>query len=490
MRMFDRRAAAALTAGVLLLGACGGGGEESDDTSGGSDGPDATAPELPPCPIDALDDVTEPVEIVVWHSQTAKPGEALTELAATYNESQDKVRVRLENQGTAYPELVAKYISSIASGDLPDVLVVDDTSTQLLADSDTVLPAASCFEADGTDLSVFDETAQAYYSIDGALYPGSVGLANVVLFYNRDHFERAGLDPDDPPGTLEELRAAAEAIADAGITDTPLAHELGSWKTEFWLTGAGAPVVGNDNGRGAEETVQSALDNDGTRALWTWMKGMNDDGLLLAVPNDPGNIDHYLAMSNESASMMVESSSAASSIEAFLAGDRTVADLEGEDVGDVSGLQIDAGPFPGIDEPGQMQVGGDAWYVMNTGSDEEQAAAWDWVQFLNSADSQVTMTLVASFLPWREGVIDDPRITEAWEGTLAGRWLALAQQQQVDGLDPAFPGPLIGPYDEVRDAIASAQERMLFDGQSVDDAIGAASEEIDEALQQYEAEMG
>ena len=41
----------------------------------------------------------------------------------------------------------------------------------------------------------------------------------------------------------------------------------------------------------------------------------------------------------------------------------------------------------------------------------------------------------------------DERIQDAWGSRLSGRWLALAWDQQQTGLDPAFPGPLIGPYD-------------------------------------------
>jgi ABC-type glycerol-3-phosphate transport system substrate-binding protein len=107
------------------------------------------------------------------------------------------------------------------------------------------------------------------------------------------------------------------------------------------------------------------------------------------------------------------------------------------------------------------------------------------VQFLNEPESQVTLTLVASYLPWRAGVVEDERVTDAWASTLAGRWLALAWEQQMDGLDPAFPGPLIGPYDEVRLAIADAQEKLLLDGMSVDDALAQASDQITEALEQY-----
>lgn len=473
---------------ALVAAGCGGGDEAGDDSSGATGG-EAAAVDLPPCPVDALASADGPVDITVWHSQSAKPEEALQELVATYNDSQDAVNVSLESQGASYEELVRKYLAAIPSGDIPDIVLVDDTSTQLLADSGTVLPAQSCADAEDYSLSGFDPTAIAYYSIDGALYPGSVGLANVVLYYNKNHFRAAGLDPDDPPETLAEMQAAAQAIKDAGVVDTPIVHELASWKTEFWLTGDGAPVVDNDNGRGDGDTTAGAFDNESARALYQWFRDVDDAGLLLPVARTEGGIEQYLALASQNASMVVESTSAATSVEAFLQGDLTSEDL-GTDatVEDLSTLDIGAGQFPGIEQPGKMQVGGFAWYMTLGGDDPAQAASWDFMKFLNTTDSQVTLTLVASALPWLTSAVDDPRIQEAWTSSLAGEWLALAYQQQTEGLDPAFPGPLIGPYGDVRIAIEDSMDRLLLEDVTVDDAIAGAQADIDAALQQYNDE--
>lgn len=482
----QRRIIPAIGLSLALVAAGCGGGDSTDQSGSGGTGRGSAAVDLPPCPIDALDGSDGAVDITVWHTQSAKPEEALQELVATYNDSQDVVDVSLESQGSSYEELVRKYLAAIPSGDIPDIVLVDDTSTQLLADSGTVLPAQSCAEADQYDLSVFDPTALAYYSIDGALYPGSVGLANVVLYYNKNHFTAAGLDPDAPPETLAEMQEAAQAIKDAGVVDTPIVHELASWKTEFWLTGAGAPVVDNDNGRGEGGTTSGAFDTDASRSLYQWLRDVDDAGLLLPVARTDGGIEQYLALASQNASMVVESTSAATSVEAFLQGDLTSEDL-GTDatVEDLSKLDIGAGMFPGISEPGRMQVGGFAWYMTTGGEDVQQAAAWDFMKFLNTTDSQVTLTLVASALPWLTSAVEDPRIAEAWSSSLAGQWLALAYEQQVEGLDPAFPGPLIGPYGDVRTAIEDSMDRLVLEDASVDDAIAGAQADIDAALAQY-----
>jgi sn-glycerol 3-phosphate transport system substrate-binding protein len=246
---------AASLAGALLLAACGGG---SDDTGGGGGGG------LPPCPLDALDTATGPVEVVIWHSQLAQTLETLEALVADYNTSQDRVRVRLEGQGASYEELVRKFTQAIPTQQLPAAVVVDDTSTQFMADSGVVLPAQSCIDAAGVDVGQFLPTAVDYYTVDGALYPASASLGTALTYYNKNHFRRAGLDPEDPPQTLAELRSTAEALRAAGVTETPMVLSLSSWIFEFWLTGAGAPIVDNDNGRGADGATAAALADNAT----------------------------------------------------------------------------------------------------------------------------------------------------------------------------------------------------------------------------------
>ena len=478
-RRFGRPLVVVLAAAVLAA-SCGGGDDGATSPTTGADG----EVQLPECPVDALDAVTDPVEVVVWHTQTARPLETLIALVDEYNASQSKVRVRLESQGASYPEIQRKFNEALPSKQLPAMVVVDDTFTQSMADSGVVLPAQSCFEADGYDLDQLVETASSYYTIDGVLWPATAGLGNVLLFYNRDHFRQAGLDPDDPPETLAEVREMAQAIKAAGVADAPFVHEFSSWKTEFWLTGAGSSVVDNDNGRGSDDTTAGTLtDNPEALELFTWFEQMQADGLLNAVPATPGQIDQYLAIANESSSILIDSSSSATSIEAFLGG-QEVTGVEGAP--SPSGLDLGVGTFPGLTGPGRTQMGGDAWYLMSTTPDEVQAGAWDFMRFMNSTHAQAQNLLGGSYMPWLAAANADPAVAAyyAGESGIAGAWLKLANDL-VGAIDPDFPGPLIGPYDEFREAIQKAQDGLVFGDSSPEEALAEAQAAVDAALERY-----
>jgi sn-glycerol 3-phosphate transport system substrate-binding protein len=469
-----RTALAAALGGALVAAACGG----SDSDQG--------APRA--CPVDALQDAEGPVEITLWHTYVGLTNETVNRLADEYNTSQDLVQVQVENQGTAVEELVRKYRQAIPSGDLPTIASFDDTSTQFLADSGTIVPAGECAEADDyTEFEDFLPIVIDYYSIDGVLQPGSFNLGTALLYYNRDHFAAAGLDPDDPPETLAEVHEAARAISDAGVAEQPFVMNLTPFILEFWTTGAGAPVVDNENGRGGGTTTAGAFDNDAARAALDELVSMNEEGLLNPLPGVEGQFDHYFAMGLEQSSMTVETSTAVTTINAVLEGNVDPAELGLETDLPPIDVNLDAAEFPGLDGAGEGQVGGNVWYMTSTAAPEEQAAAWDFIKYVNRPENQVLWALEGSYLPPRQAAVDDPALQEDWATTRSGRWLATAYEM-LTRLDPAWPGPLIGPYTETRTAIRDALDEVMFSGSTVDDALSNADAAITAAVDAYNAE--
>jgi sn-glycerol 3-phosphate transport system substrate-binding protein len=486
-----RRRVAVVACALGLLGAACSSSDSNDTATKDTTGDAVRQRELPPCPLDALtnyDASAGPIEVNLWHFFGAKPEEALKTLAANYNASQNKVKVNVENQGTSPDELWKKYTAGIKDNQLPDMAIMDDTVTVQMADSNTVLPAQSCINAGNVDMSDFVEPAQAYYRLGGDLYPASVNLSSALLYYNVNHFTRANLDPKAAPKTLAEVRDVAQKIKDAGVVDKPVVLKVGPPLIEMWLTGVGAPVVNNDNGRGTGTTDAGAFNSPEALELYTWFQDMQRDGLLQVVPDTEGQVGQYTSMATQQASMTIETSTAATSIVAFLGGDRSIVEGVDAPVVDVSQLDIAAAPVPGLRDPGRLQMGGGAWYMTTAGSPEKQAASWDFMQYVNSLDSQVTWSTIGSYLPYRISAASDPRLKANWDGTLSGSWLELAFDELNTGVDPDFPGPLMGPYDQFRVAVRSGVEDLLFKDAQPQGVIDATNDATTKALEQYQQE--
>jgi sn-glycerol 3-phosphate transport system substrate-binding protein len=391
----------------------------------------------------------------------------------------------VESQGSSYDELFSKYQQAAQSGNLPAVAILEDTTTQAMVDSGTVLPAQSCIDADHYDTSDLVQPGIDYYSVNGVFYPASINMSSPLLYYNKNHFRRAGLDPDKPPTTLDELRADAQKIKDAGAASTPLVMNLDSWYIETWLTGDGKPVVDNENGRGSGDTTATAFDNADTVAVFQWIKDMYDDGLLQAIPVVPGKFDHLLAMQAQNSSMTFETSTAATSIEAFLSGDQSIAASVGATSEDTSGLDIDAAKYPGIHQPGRVQIGGGAWYMTNTTSPEVQAATWDFMKWWNSPATQIQWYTQGSYIPFSQTAARSSEVQQFSQSDPAGRWLALSYQQLTEGVDPSWPGPLIGPYHDVRTGIDNALDGVTLQHKDPQDALTQAASAGDKAIDDY-----
>ena len=465
-----------------------GGGDATGEAGGGVDQGLVAELDLPTCPVGAHLDVDGPVEIDFWHPYTTLTEEAMQDLAAGFNASQDKIIVNVEAQGS-YGELLAKYRESISFDDLPAIAITDAGSFRDMVDSGTVLPAQSCIEAEGVDLDAIDEVIRGFYSIDGALYPAAMNVSTPVLYYNRDHFEAAGLDPDVPPTTLAELQDAAQAIQDAGVAETPLSLILHGWFVDTWLNGAGVPLVNADNGRAGNAT-EATFNGPEALELYTLLQEMNDAGLIVAFSNTPGQVSHYLAATGP-ASMIIETSTASTTIAGVLGGTANLSELvegsglDGEIIGNADlTINIGVAPMPGLRSPGKVFISGGGYYISNTVSDAEQAAAWEFLKYVGEPAQQKILHLKGSYLPINAAVLADPEVRSVWETDAAGQWLAIAYDQ-LTTIDPQFPGPAIGPFSEQREIFNRSLEELLLEGRDPVDVLADAEDALNDALSDY-----
>ena len=162
------------------------------------------------CPVNALKNAkNKPVEITYWQGGFQRANEeALGRLVDKFNSSQNDVHVSVVNQST-YVDTLNKFRAGLSSGDLPDLVNNADTGLQQMIDTRAILPAQACVDADKYDLSDNLKRVVDYYSVKGKLYPMPFNVSNLVLYFNKKAFESAGLDQNNPPKTLDEVKAAA-----------------------------------------------------------------------------------------------------------------------------------------------------------------------------------------------------------------------------------------------------------------------------------------
>lgn len=141
------------------------------------------------------------------------------------------------------------------------------------------------------------------YTVDGKVYGIPRTGYSMGLIYNRALFEKAGLDPDKPPATWEEVRAAAKRIAALGSGTVGYAdysaQNQGGWHFTAELYSQGGDVVDADGGKAAVDSPEGRAVLENLHAMrWT------DDSMgskQLLVINDvqqmmgSGKLGMYLA---------------------------------------------------------------------------------------------------------------------------------------------------------------------------------------------------
>jgi sn-glycerol 3-phosphate transport system substrate-binding protein len=214
---------------------------------------------------------------------------------------------------------------------------------------------------------------------------------------------------------------------------------------------------------------------------------MNKQGLLNAFPVTDGSIDHYLALINQDSSMVVETSTASSTIAAALGGE--LANGTGGvkiDTTQLDGKSIvpGSGEYPGIEAPGQIYASGGAFYIMNTSSDAQQAASWDFLKFMFEPENAKKWHVEGGYLPILKAIVNDPEIATFQENELDGKLLVPAVEQLATA-DPDRSGPLIGPYKTFQDILQGALEKVLFNGADVNKSLATAQTEATALLKDY-----
>jgi len=428
----------------------------------------------PKCPLKALDKADKPVEITFWHAMTRANEETLVRLTDQFNSSQGDVRVNLVNQ-TSYEDNLSKFRAGLGTGELPDMIQLGETSLQQVIDSQAILPAQACVDADDYDLSDFLPRVVDYYTVEDTLWAMPFNVSNPLLYYDKNVFRRAGLDPEQPPTTLDEVRQYSEQIkANAGYP-SGFALKVDAFFFEQLLGKADVQYVNNGNGR-KERASEVQFDNKPGRQIFTWMSDMVADDLAVTSPRTgPDQINNFLAIGNQQAAMTIDTTAALGIISQILG------------QGDYAHVDLGVAPMPGSSKGGAI-VGGAALYIVNKSSSAKQAAAWEYAKFLNEPAQVAAWSAGTGYIPTRESAVDEPVLQQQWADAPEFR---VAYDQLLGGKnDLATAGPIIGDYLGTREAVEDAETRMFAEGQKPKAALKQAKNDADEVIQNYNDRVG
>lgn len=159
------------------------------------------------------------VEIQWWHAMTGANNEVVVKLAQEFNAAQSEYRVVPTYKGS-YPDTMNAGIAAFRAGNAPHILQVFEVGTAtMMAARGAIKPVFQLMaEANEPfDPKAYLPAVAGYYSTSrGEMLSFPFNSSSSVMWYNKDAFRRAGLNPDQPPRTWPDLFEAAKKLRAAG----------------------------------------------------------------------------------------------------------------------------------------------------------------------------------------------------------------------------------------------------------------------------------
>ncbi|UKE85846.2 sn-glycerol-3-phosphate ABC transporter substrate-binding protein UgpB [Pectobacterium colocasium] len=192
------------------------------------------------------------VELTFWHGMDSNLNTELIRLVNRFNESQTAYHVEPIYKGS-YEQTLAAGIAAYRTGNAPDILQVYDVGTPNMIHSGAIIPVFDLFKQVGidNDEKAFLPAVALFYSDSqtGHLISQPFNSSTPVLYYNKDAFIKAGLDPDKPPRTWNELAYDAARLRQSGMTcGYTNAGQQGWILLEAFSVWNGLPIATKNNG--------------------------------------------------------------------------------------------------------------------------------------------------------------------------------------------------------------------------------------------------
>ena len=157
--------------------------------------------------------------------------------AADFEKDNPGIKVKAIYAGT-YQDTLVKALTAYKSGDPPDIAVLLSTDMFSLIDEDAVMPFDGLLktDADKAWLKSFYPAFMGNSQTGGKTWGIPFQRSTIVMFWNKDAFKQAGLNPDKAPDNWDELVAAGEKLTKRdGNNTTQWGVQIPSTGFPYWL---------------------------------------------------------------------------------------------------------------------------------------------------------------------------------------------------------------------------------------------------------------
>lgn len=424
---------------VLSLAACGGGGK-----SGGT------------------------AEVVFWHSLSGPVGDELQKIVDEYNAGQGaekNVHVTAVYQGYDGTDKQILAYQTNDKNNACDINVGLTSTIPSMMELDWTVKVSDLYKED----SWVPQDSFPASLVESVSYQGDmVGIpflnSTMLLYYNEDMLKAAGFDA--PPATLDELISYTEALTEKSGSEVSrygFECQVKRYQLVNYICAQSTDAYFGDQegGRAGAMTKITAGENGTLKAfLEKWDKLVETGGYQYVE----GTVAEEFA--NQTTAMALFSSSKVTNV-LDLVGDR---------------FKWNTAPIPLVNagDTGSSAVGGSCLVLFDRGDKDRVAGAWDFVQYLSTADSQYRISTNSGYVPTNKETAELADMQKFWEDAPQYR----TAFDVVMNAAPNAQEPMDLTYNEINTVITDTMrqfcDRELTVDQAADAIVSGCNQLLDE----------
>ena len=353
-----------------------------------------------------------------------------------------------------YDDTRIRALSAINSGEAPQLSVLFSIDAYDLIEQDLIVPFDDVVASDEEKawLNGFYPALMANGTIEGQTWGVPFQRSTIVAYYNKDMFREAGLDPENPPKTWDELVETGKALTN----DDHYGLMIPSTGYPYWMFQALAIQNGKEL--------------------------MSDDGLTTNFDDKKvvETLDFWKSLSTEHGVMPEGTIEWGTLRQAFLEGKtammwHSTGNLPA--VKDNAEFDFGVAMLPGNERLGSPTGGGN-FYIFKDASEEERKAALELIKFMTSPEQAAKWSIATGYM----GVSPAAYETEALKVYTAEFPPALVARDQLEHAVAEFS---TFETARVREGLNNAIQETLTGEKSAEEALGEAQQSADRLLSNY-----
>lgn len=413
-----------------------------------------------------------PINLTFWHAMGGTNEEVVKKMVQSFNETVGKeksITITPVFQGS-YADLLKKVKAAVQAKnekDFPDIVQIPASDTAYIKDVPAIIWAQDLIAKDPSfPVKDIEPNTLAGFSFKNKQVGIPFANSTILLYYNKNMFKEAGLDPSKPPQTIDELgkfaakmaKKSGNTVSQWGFAVNPDQYHLSSW-----IGMQGAYIGNNKNGR-ADVMTAVEFDTNGSmkKYLTEWKKAVDAGGILTG------------------SDVKADEEFAAGKLPMFVG---STASLRGTltKVGDK--FEVGTAFYPKVNaaDKGGVAVGGSALYIMNRGDQAAIDAAWSFLKYGVTPESQFVWHTGTGYFPVNVKTYDLPQMKEH----LTKNPLFKTAIEQLHASSPETQEPM-GPVSaEFSQAMLEETLSYVQGKKSIDQAITDMAARSNKALSDY-----